>query len=477
MSDGDNLPVLTINNFPQLWTSPVRGKVPIGWSASPSASMLIPDIVDYYYSTASPDDEFICAVSGIGYTYPDSYGKRYKDRSKVFDGFLDQTATYMKKMDEDIIWPMNITSDKLLGRYAEKIPFLKSIFPDYGKRVSSYGEATYLGPHGIAIFHAVTGWQEHATREEQITGLVQQIRAITPVQRPAFLHFFLWNWGSDLPLVQAVMQRLGPDYVAVRPDQLTALYHAEMARHPSQLRVPSYLAAVQGDATRFNVTVVNAGGQPSDLTVSVTRGLDHPTLTPSTAQLPAGEQAEVSITGTTTGDPVVVQAQGGGQTAQAVLPVRIIPANQMADPLPDPDKLVFAGHFQAAQLSHRSGKQVEDPAASGKSAWAVIPGQTDPGDVMYGPYTPMPAGDYVAVFCLKRTGPGQGQAITLDASANGGKTVMIQRQLSIQDLPEGQYRCFVLSFHHPGGPLETRANWPGGVPISLDCVDLWMKQD
>ncbi|MFN4180826.1 MAG: GxGYxYP domain-containing protein, partial [Armatimonadota bacterium] len=62
ISDGDNLPVLTIYNFPQLWRSPVRGKLPLGWTISPSAIMLIPAIADYYYATATPNDYFLGAV-------------------------------------------------------------------------------------------------------------------------------------------------------------------------------------------------------------------------------------------------------------------------------------------------------------------------------------------------------------------------------------------------------------------------------
>ena len=98
--------MLTVSNFPQLWKDPVRGKLPLGWTISPSACMLIPDIVDYYYSTATDQDRFLGAVSGIGYAYPDSYGKRFReqDRRRVFDEFLDQTRTYMERMDLEEIW-------------------------------------------------------------------------------------------------------------------------------------------------------------------------------------------------------------------------------------------------------------------------------------------------------------------------------------------------------------------------------------
>jgi len=138
MSDGDNLPVLTVSNFPQLWTDPNRGKIPIGWTMTPAAWLLMPDVMSYYYSTATANDAFLGAVSGFGYTYPDSYGIRYRDedRDRVFDGFLDLTGKYMQAAGLRSIWIMNATRPERIRRYADRIPELEGIYPDYGRRVT-----------------------------------------------------------------------------------------------------------------------------------------------------------------------------------------------------------------------------------------------------------------------------------------------------------------------------------------------------
>jgi hypothetical protein len=54
--------------------------------------------------------------------------------------------------------------------------------------------------------------------------LVKDIKAWTPRRRPAFLHVFLANPFTHMEIGENIVAALGPDYVAVRPDQLIALY-------------------------------------------------------------------------------------------------------------------------------------------------------------------------------------------------------------------------------------------------------------
>jgi hypothetical protein len=54
--------------------------------------------------------------------------------------------------------------------------------------------------------------------------MIKDIREWTPKNRPAFLHIFLGNWLKTLDVLELVQKGLGPDYVAVRPDQLPVLY-------------------------------------------------------------------------------------------------------------------------------------------------------------------------------------------------------------------------------------------------------------
>ena len=57
-----------------------------------------------------------------------------------------------------------------------------------------------------------------------VANIVRQIRQFAGTRRPAFLHASLTNWFVDMRVLPEVETALGPDYVAVRADQLPALY-------------------------------------------------------------------------------------------------------------------------------------------------------------------------------------------------------------------------------------------------------------
>jgi hypothetical protein len=475
ISDGDNLPVLTAGNFPQLWKDKTRGKFPIGWTVSPSAFMLIPDIVDYYYSTSTPDDDWLGAVSGIGYTYADSYAKRYRgpDRARIFDGFLDQTAAYMAKMGLTMLWPMNVTRPDLIARYAERITALQALFPDYGRRVTGYEEATYPTARAVPVFHALLNWAEGMPREEQIASIVRQVRAMTPAERPAFMHLFVLNWFADLPMLQEILKRLGPEYVCVRPDHLAALYRQELARQQLLVRAPSVIAGVEGQPVVFTATVHNVTAKPLDIRAALTGGLAGAAIKPDRARLAPGEALALTVTGTPSGERAELEIQGAFGARRRPLALRQVPLREIAGTLPPGVTLRFAGQFEAEDLPHRSGKAEDDPQASGGRVWAARRGDAEAGYVIYGPYAPFPAGRYVALFRLKRAGEGEGSVATLDTCVGGSSPITSSQEMFANELPLNAWRAVPMVFNHPGGALETRVIWSGRVPLAVDCVTLW----
>ena len=61
--------------------------------------------------------------------------------------------------------------------------------------------------------------------------MIDEVRRWTPRQRPAFLHVFLANWLREMGMATNIANGLGPEYVAVRPDQLVALYRQAKGGH------------------------------------------------------------------------------------------------------------------------------------------------------------------------------------------------------------------------------------------------------
>jgi len=475
VSDGDNLPVLTNGNFPQLWADPVRGQFPIGWTLSPSAALLIPDVVDYYYRTATPNDCFLGAVSGVGYTYPDLYGKRYRPaaRQRVFDEFLEQTATYMERSDLRSLWVMNATQPDVIARFAEKIPFLEALFPDYGRRLVPGQDPTYPTARNVPVFHAVGTWRMTATREERVEELVADVRRMTPTQRPAFLHVFALNWFTDLPLLQATLERLGPEYVAVRPDHLAQLWRTAMAQQRILARFPSVAPAVEGTDLVLRGTVRNLTEEPQAVQVTVAAGLDAAKVTPPQLELAPATEAAVELAGRPAGDVARLVLEGAFGTREATIKLRPIPRAEVLGDLPAGVRLIPATYLEAEGLAHRDGKAEADAQASEGNVWGAVRGETEPGYIVFGPYAPLEAGRYLALFRLKRTGEGTGPLATLDTCVAGGTPQTGVRDVQAEELPLDQFRWVPIVFEHPGGNFETRVTWTGAASLAVDSIAVW----
>lgn len=88
MSDGDNLCTWR-GYFKKYFSDPLRGTFPVGWGMGPTLIDLAPDMARWYYEQATPNDEFICDVSGVAYMYPPSFGTVLRNRDEAFRLFYN----------------------------------------------------------------------------------------------------------------------------------------------------------------------------------------------------------------------------------------------------------------------------------------------------------------------------------------------------------------------------------------------------
>ena len=225
ISDGDNLGEALMMRFREFWwDTPERGKVPMGWSFAPATAVLAPPVLNYYLRTASEADLLVGGL-GIGYTHPDAYAGAYPaQRDAIFAEYARLTADSLAPLDTGALWLIGGSRENLT-RYAQAGRPLTTIFPDYGAGKRPYSEITYMDVNQVAVFRAAT-----STGGNVVERLVREIRAAHDGQRPAFLHVFLMNWEVRLPQLLEVMEKLGPDYVAVRPDELDRLFREWMKR-------------------------------------------------------------------------------------------------------------------------------------------------------------------------------------------------------------------------------------------------------
>ena len=139
-------------------------------------------------------------------------------------------------------------------------------------------------------------------------------------------------------------------------------------------------------------------------------------------------------------------------------------------------KLRLVSEFAARSLSHISGHEIADKEAFSSQAFGAIPGQDKVGILTFGPYSPLAAGNYVALYRIKRSGPGEGIALKLDSCIAGGSPVTVEREIAVAELPQGKFVYVPLLIAHPGGGIEVRTFWNGNTPVELDNLTLWELQ-
>ena len=108
-----------------------------------------------------------------------------------------------------------MSSEKMAG--FTSIGF-KGIFANYERSfiTSLHNQVTEM--NGVPIFRGMVD------RVNSAESLVGEIRTWVPRNRPAFVFISLQNWVVSLKPIEAALEQLGSEYVAVTPEQLVGLY-------------------------------------------------------------------------------------------------------------------------------------------------------------------------------------------------------------------------------------------------------------
>lgn len=77
----------------KFWNDPKRGKLPFIWGINPNLVETYPDIIEYLYKTASPNDYFGADASAAGYMNPN------RIRPEHMQLFVDHNTKFYKQLD------------------------------------------------------------------------------------------------------------------------------------------------------------------------------------------------------------------------------------------------------------------------------------------------------------------------------------------------------------------------------------------
>ena len=91
--------------YRDLWDQPAHGRVPVGWQTGPAASDLIPDILDYFYRHATPNDVFVNALTGVGYIREAVYLERLpqSEQEAAWKQYIELSRRYFKRLDLSLL--------------------------------------------------------------------------------------------------------------------------------------------------------------------------------------------------------------------------------------------------------------------------------------------------------------------------------------------------------------------------------------
>jgi len=242
-SDGDGVNFLR-HYYRKLFDDPNHGVVPIGWQVGPTAADTMPDILDYYYKHARPGDCFINALSGAGYIHEDVFADNYpaNERERILAEFVRLSGIYREKLDATVLATFAEMRPERLAKLAA-MEGIRGVIANYGRTHSTTSQNLVMESAGRPVFRAmnrqprplnpVGGANLHLPvgltftpfgKRNAVDFAIDEIKRWTPAERPAFIHVFLANWLTEMEMAAEIAKGLGPEYVAVRPDQLVALY-------------------------------------------------------------------------------------------------------------------------------------------------------------------------------------------------------------------------------------------------------------
>ncbi len=225
-SDGDNLQYVE-HLMRKLWGGGARGQVPIGWTVSPSMLDAMPGALNYYWSTATDNDELLSGPSGYGYTYPNDW----PDANQL-NQFIATSNDYASRAGLRIITVWNTINggiNQSVGdAYAANAPSLLGITAQntgggttiYGNTLPAHAFDCNYCAHAAdmqnAIAHAAAGWDGNS---------------------PRFILIQAQPWMNIRPVdFLNVANSLNSNYVVVRPDHFFQLLRQAngLPKDPSQ---------------------------------------------------------------------------------------------------------------------------------------------------------------------------------------------------------------------------------------------------
>ena len=140
ISDGDNIQYVQ-HAMRGIWdrSASSRGKVALNWTIAPGLVDIGPGLLNYYYTTATSNDCFVCGPSGMGYMMPCNTLNEpgapvgvYTEDPVRMDGYTQMTETYLERSGLRVVTIWDNATPRQRESYADQCRYL------YGATVQNF---------------------------------------------------------------------------------------------------------------------------------------------------------------------------------------------------------------------------------------------------------------------------------------------------------------------------------------------------
>jgi len=255
---------------PYHWDCASRGSVPVGWAIPLAAADLIPNLLKYYYASATPNDCFLADMSGMGRINPETYGAAAADPKAEFAKYLKDTDAYLGYTGTSVLWAEELGQDTQ-RLFAGSLRNMKGMV--YGtKAATDYLTRSSYAVEGKPVLQTVTDLSDS---KAALAGLGQRLSQMK--QGSALVGVDETQFSPDEDVIQAIADAAGKlpaNAVVVRPDQLVALYQSAARAKAVPTTPPTLLTKWESRRPGLALKAVTSGAITPDGSFSEWAGVD-----------------------------------------------------------------------------------------------------------------------------------------------------------------------------------------------------------
>ena len=213
LSDGDNLQYIE-HLMRKLWNNADRGSVPMGWTLSPAMLDAMPGALNYFWQTATDNDNLISGPSGYGYAYPNSWPNQ-----NLLNQFVAKTEDYNRRAGFKVITIWNTITGGINQHVGQAFATHASSLLGLTAQNTGGGLTIYNNKlPGMALSC------NYCTNEQAMKDHINNASAGWTGNEPRFIIIQAQPWTDVKPTnFKNVANSLNANYVVVRPDHIFQL--------------------------------------------------------------------------------------------------------------------------------------------------------------------------------------------------------------------------------------------------------------